>query len=152
MSLDGSWYNEHGSEMQISIAPDGTTLTGTYRTRVGLANGLYPLVGYCDPRPDAMSTALGFTVIWNNASGDANSVTSWCGQYQTIDGCETITALWLLTQETDPSDNWQSTMVGEDCFIRHPAPDRQGSRPAIRRSAPFPQPAMESPGRPGQNR
>ena len=144
MSLDGTWHNELGSQMQLSVAADGTTLSGTYRTPVGLASGRCPLVGYCDPRPDAASTALGFTVIWNNVSGDTNAVTTWCGQYQIIDGCETITAFWLMTQETDPTMNWKSTLVGEDCFVRQQPSAHQVTRRKAPGSAPFPRSSVRS--------
>jgi hypothetical protein len=45
-------------------------------------------------------------------------VTGWSGQYQIIDGQETIVAMWLLTIQQRPADDWKSTLVGRDTFTR----------------------------------
>jgi hypothetical protein len=113
MGLDGQWYNELGSQMTLQI--DGAQITGIYTTNVG-ATGTYTLVGALDLTPTPASQTFGFVVAWQQA----NSVTTWSGQYQLINGQETLTMLWLLTSETAPPNNWRATTVGEDLFTRTP--------------------------------
>ena len=127
MSLSGTWYNELGSEMHVE--QDGSSVSGTYRTGVGHAPGEYALVGLTDAKPLPRSQALAFVVVWSNGSRGA-SATSWSGQYQTIDGEETITATWLLTLETVPNADWSSTIVGVDVFTRRKPPEETIARRA----------------------
>lgn len=95
MSISGTWYNELGSTMDIQA--NGSVVTGTYQTAVGDAQGLYDLYGATDTESNETSQAIGFVVAWVNQYGTANSVTGWSGQWQIIDGEETITTMWLLT-------------------------------------------------------
>lgn len=118
MPLEGIWYNELGSKMVLSV--NGTSITGTYQTKVGDAFGLYPLVGGTDTAPIPSGQAVGLVVTWaNEQHGSSHSVTSWSGQYQVLDSEEMITAFWLLTIEADPDQDWKSTLVGKDLFTRH---------------------------------
>ena len=117
MSLEGKWYNELGSEMILKVS--GSELTGTYQTKVGDASGTYNLFGCTDNSPISTNRAVAWVVAWvNQESGSSHSVTSWSGQYQIIDEEEAITASWLLTKETEPNADWQSTLVGKDIFTR----------------------------------
>jgi len=116
MRLDGVWYNELGSTVTIQIA--GNQITGTYQTAVGDATGQYPIVGSFDSNPAPSGPSVGWVVAWANQSGSSNSVTTWCGQLQSINGSEVLTAMWLLTGETAPNSDWQSTIVGKDVFTR----------------------------------
>ena len=62
--------------------------------------------------------AVGWTVSWENEYGNAHSVTTWSGQFQfdrKINDFIILTT-WLLTQETDPANDWASTQVGTDVF------------------------------------
>ncbi|HEU0015154.1 MAG TPA: avidin/streptavidin family protein [Longimicrobium sp.] len=111
MPVDGIWYNELGSVM--TLTSDGTSLSGTYVTPVGEANGTYTLTGSVNTDTDP---ALGWVVLWNNNSGDSNSVTTWCGQYYSEQ--EVIIAMWLLRSEMSEGQNWAATQVGEDIFTR----------------------------------
>lgn len=115
--LAGTWYNELGSMMVLTVSPDGA-LTGTYQSAVGDAESTYPLRGGYDIAPDAgTGTALGWTVAWHNSFRNAHSTTSWTGQY--VGGTdEHILTQWLLTSGTTPADQWQSTLAGHDEFTR----------------------------------
>ena len=115
MDLNGTWYNELGSSMTLTV--NGNSVTGTYQTAVGEVSKTYDLVGRTDTHNDA-SQAVGFVVAWQNSYGSSDSVTAWCGQYQIIDGVDTIFTTWLLTQETDPNHDWASTLVNKDIFTR----------------------------------
>ncbi|GAA3632930.1 avidin/streptavidin family protein [Flavivirga jejuensis] len=117
MDLNGTWYNELGSSM--TLVTNGNSLTGTYQTAVGDASGIYDLVGRTDTDNDA-SQAVGFVVVWQNGYGSSDSVTAWSGQYQIINGVDTIVTTWLLTQETNPDDDWSSTIINKDIFTKTP--------------------------------
>jgi Avidin family len=122
--LQGTWYNELGSEMILQV--NGVVVTGTYQTAVGNAQGIYGLYGATDSEPAVPTNqAVGFVVVWENGYGSSNSVTAWSGQWQMYDGQEIITTMWLLTSETDPSQDWKSTLVGKDVFTRNPPPQNQ---------------------------
>jgi hypothetical protein len=115
MDLNGIWYNELGSRMELIV--QGKNITGTYHTAVGDASGIYDLVGQTDTDND-QSQAVGFVVVWQNQYGSSDSVTTWSGQYQTIEGEDTIVTTWLLTMETSPDHDWSSTLVNKDIFTR----------------------------------
>lgn len=123
MPLEGTWFNELGSTMTINgVTPAG--FSGTYQTAVsttGCAQGVFTLIGISDT--DADGTSVAFAVAWTNGSSQCHSVTAWSGQLQIINGEEQIIATWLLTMETDPSQDWASTLVGRDVFTRNPIPE-----------------------------
>jgi hypothetical protein len=118
MGVDGRWYNQIGSFMELIV--DGATLRGTYRPAVGNeSTGVFKLAGRIDTEPNPIGQALGFVISWKNTdSGNSHVVTTWSGQYQEIDGQEMITAFWLVTRETAPSNDWLSTYIGQDIFTR----------------------------------
>ena len=118
MRLDGAWYNALGSSMELTVK--GNCVSGTYITAVGEAQGRYPIVGAIDSEPQKESQALGLVVVWANEQGSSHSVTTWSGQFEVIDGQEILRTTWLLTRETAPNLDWQSTLVGTDIFTRHP--------------------------------
>ena len=118
MQLDGKWYNELGSLMDLTV--DGGLVTGTYHTGVGEATGRYPITGAVDTDPIGHNQAVGLVVVWQNDQGSAHSVTTWSGQLQVIKGQEVLKTTWLLTRETKPDLDWQSTLVGTDIFLRQP--------------------------------
>jgi hypothetical protein len=123
--LQGTWYNELGSEMFVDpLDPTSQTVTGTYTTAVsssGCAQGEFFLVGRSDVQVGGQT--FGWTVCWLNADTKCWSTTSWAGQYQEAGGNATITALWLLTMRVDPEDEWASTLIGQDLFTRYPPAD-----------------------------
>lgn len=116
VGIEGKWFNELGSLMTIELI-GRTVFSGEYQTRVGDADGIYALSG----QTDGDQQSLGWTVGWVNAErGDSKSTTSWSGQYQTVGGDETITAMWLLTSDTTTPDDWKSTLIGKDVYTRMP--------------------------------
>lgn len=122
----------------MNLQSSGSSLQGTYQTAVGNASGTYPLVGQIDTQPSG-SAALGCTVAWINQYGSSHSATAWSGQYQTIDGEDQIIAFWLLTSEqTDPNNDWEATLVGKDVFRREPPSDEEiaANRKRMARSNP----------------
>lgn len=116
MYPSGLWYNELGSQMQLNVS--GNSVWGWYYSAVGEAAYTYPLSGQINPTPYPYSQALGWTVAWTNAYQNANSVTTWSGQYQNIDGDEEIIAFWLLTSEVPEQQDWEATRIGKDVFTR----------------------------------
>lgn len=121
MALDGDWYNELKSKMVLTVK--GASVTGQYHTAVGNASGIYDLVGRIDDQAGS-SRAIAFVVSWQNSDGNSESATAWSGEVQ-VEGQEDerIITTWLLTMETDPQNNWKSTIVGQDVFTRTPPSD-----------------------------
>ena len=105
-----------GSTMELT--PDGKGgLSGKYNSAVGTAEDFYILTGRFDiSPPGGKGTSLGWVVNWRNSKLNANSTTTWSGQY--FSGPETILTQWLLTASTDTSSVWESTNVGHDEFTR----------------------------------
>lgn len=130
MPLGGTWYNELNSVMNLIVGDyvsnGGTPVTGVYQSQVGNAAGTYTLSGITDEGTGDATPNIGFSVSWvNPAFGNSNSVTSWSGQLQIINGEEVLTAFWLLTQETNPANNWSATRIGQDVFRRNPPTEEQ---------------------------
>lgn len=117
--LVGTWSNESGSTMTIdSVSPDGE-VRGSYKTAVSAVSAdkcniteSFPLVGRAD------LPSLGFVVSWKNNLSNCSSVTAWSGQVQTVGGQDQLVTTWLLTSQTVPKKNWQSTTVNKDIFKR----------------------------------
>jgi avidin family protein len=132
MGLEGTWYNELGSTLFIENVSGGM-LGGIYETAAsagGCATGTFTVVGATDT--DSGGQTVGFSVAWKNGQSSCNSTTSWAGQYQTLGGSEHFSALWLLAMATSESDDWASTLVGEDVFTRQ-APAEEHVTAALRR-------------------
>jgi hypothetical protein len=116
--LQGTWYNQLGSELTIEVDGQGT-IRGTYRPGTGaVAGNTYPVTGSFDPHPTGKATVVGFVVDWT----EVHCVTVWSGQYH--HGDRAIRATWLMATETDAADEWKSTFVGHDVF-------RQGRTVAV---------------------
>jgi Avidin family len=115
VAIDGDWYNELRSHMSLKCN-DGK-ISGYYETAVGSASGRYDLTGSYDTTVVADVT-FAFTVTWTNGQTNTPSTTAWCGQYQSSSGVESLITTWLLTSSTQPGDDWESTLVGEDTFTR----------------------------------
>lgn len=118
MNLEGTWHTELGSTLVIDRVRDGG-LSGTYATALsptGSARGRFEVVGRTDA--DSGGEAVAFSVCWRNDVTDRHSATAWVGQAQRIDGRERISAMWLLTVETSPEQDWYATHVGHDVFTR----------------------------------
>ena len=87
--------------------------SGNYQSLVGDATKWYILTG----RKDTDGNSIGWTVSWQNSNNNAHSVTTWSGQFQLQSfGDPIILTTWLLTSQTTPDDDWESTQVGFDHF------------------------------------
>jgi len=128
MCLDGRWYNELGSAMELEV--HGNMVSGTYHTAVGEAEGRYPITGATDMEALNQNQVVGLVVVWMNDKSNSHSVTTWSGQLQMIAGEEVLRTTWLLTHETDPEQDWKSTLVGSDVFTRHPPSEAEVERVA----------------------
>ena len=105
--------------MIISSVDSNTgVFTGQYYSTVGEAEKFYILVGRYDT--GSATPTLGWTVSYHNQYENAHSTCTWSGQYQCRSGTQTLSTTWLLTSQTEPSDNWKSTNVGFDVFTPSP--------------------------------
>jgi hypothetical protein len=120
MGAEGTWYNELNSTMILKIT--NGVLSGTYQSPKGDAPDPQSLTGKIDPSPSNGSQVLGWVVQWVNPAKPIHAVTVWSGQYQEVNGEEIITTEWLLTDATDPDDDWEATLVGHDTFKRTAPP------------------------------
>jgi hypothetical protein len=140
MGIEGIWYNELGSRMELTV--ENATITGVYVSAVGAAESEYELVGRIDTAPSSGGQAVGWTVVWTNAAhGSSHSATSWSGQYQESDGQEEIYSFWLLVTEEQPQNDWAATRVGQDTFRRVKPTEAEIARARRRRGLSRPRPA-----------
>jgi Avidin family len=126
INLEGTWFNEFGSTMEItSVNPDTGMFVGIYKSHTG-ATGVYHLTGITDVKPDPKvnSQTVAFAISWRNieSSGDddgSNWVSAFSGQVQIVDGNQLkMTTTYLFQKDTNPSDNWGSTIVDKATFTR----------------------------------
>lgn len=125
INLEGTWINEFGSTMEIaSVDPKTGTFAGIYQSHTG-ATGVYNLTGITDikPDPNVNSQTVAFAISWRNieSSGDedgSNWVSAFSGQVQIVDGRQQMTTTYLFQKNTNPSDNWGSTIVDKATFTR----------------------------------
>ncbi len=117
--LSGTWYSERGSRMELVVKRDGV-IEGAYLRPAGKSQGSFPLLGMTDPADYEGNRCLAFTVLWNNQQVNQHSISVWAGQYRQVKGEEILDMTWLLTEETQPDQDWTSTRVGSDVFHREP--------------------------------
>jgi len=125
-TIGGTWYNQHGSELNIAIDEEGL-IRGGFRTAVGFSSGEQSLVtGFATG--DLLSFVAEFT--------HHGCLTAWVGHYLVQDGLELLETLWHMVGMAPDSpagkDVWRSTWSGADMFHRGP-PDRatsEGSMPS----------------------
>ena len=140
MTTGSKWYNELGSVMTIDhIDVENGDFCGTYCSAVGQAEKEYPLSG----RLDTEGFSLGWVVTWKNQYMNAFSTTSWSGQYQVdpVTRETVIVTTWLLTAQSTPQDDWNSTNVGFDEFLSHPCALERTERVKQRRQTSHPKSA-----------
>jgi hypothetical protein len=112
----GTWHNQHGSEIQITVDPDGR-VHGTMAVSDGTARAQsFPLAGFA--RGDLIAFCVDF--------GRHGSVTSWTGHLVDPDGPEArIESLWhmatLVPHPQRRDERWKSVWTGADDFRRGPA-------------------------------
>lgn len=120
--LTGLWINEFGSQMMIYQVDQSTGfLVGEYSSHTG-ATGTYLLTGITDnnPAPNVNSQTIVFNVSWRNIDGPNDNTQYWVsgfsGQYQLIDNEPIIVTTYLLVENTDPSNDWGSTIIDKSTF------------------------------------
>ena len=92
---------------------DSGFFNGIHHNYHGLMTGTFHVSGYKDPDGNTMSWSLG----WQTNQLDSCAVISWSGQTQYLaNGDPVILTTWLVTQQTDPEHNWNSTLIGTDQF------------------------------------
>jgi hypothetical protein len=126
ITLSGTWYNQHGSELRIQVDPEGK-INGSFRSGVGFpeAGEEFPVTGF------AQGDLFGFTVSF----GKYDSVTSWTGHSGVEDGEEVLSSLWhmsvgLLPGTASEGQLWKGVWAGADVFRRERREARRGSRVA----------------------
>lgn len=110
--MNGRWYNQHGSELDVIVEEDGR-IRGTFRSGVGFprAEEAFEVVGF------AAGELVSFVVSFSRY----DSITSWTGHFGERDGTETIYALWHMTVGLPPGHEqqlWQGIWSGADTFVR----------------------------------
>ena len=151
MGIDGVWWNELNSKMTIKMDPaDSRAISGEYQTAVGDATSrTYPLMGRCDDSGAAVKNkTIGWVVAFDPPDPPppgkppyAPSLTSWSGQWHEVTDTtgkvvEFIATTWILTRQSDPPDDWDSTMVNKDYFFRtKPTPDQLAKAKVYGRAA-----------------
>jgi hypothetical protein len=113
VDLNGRWKNGLGSEMTLSVAPNGA-VTGTYRTGVGLPSPSeeFPLTGYVER--DLLAFVVNF--------GRYGSLAGWVGQHTVAGGKERIETLWHLARDVPEAEEttalWAGILAGANLFER----------------------------------
>ena len=110
------WYNQLGSKLTLSsVDEDKGSFIGKYYSAVGNAENEYDLSG----RYDTDGRTLGWVVSYKNSCHNAHSTCAWCGQIEFAEDTmekPIILTTWLLTRQTTPDKDWDSTEVGFDNF------------------------------------
>jgi hypothetical protein len=114
MAIDGNWVSALGSLLQITSS--GTSITGTYQVIPGNTATIYPLVGSI-VAPGGSTEAVGWTILWTNASGDSNTLSSYAGMFAPGNP-DRIFMTWLRRTEVAEANNWAATQIGADVFNR----------------------------------
>lgn len=127
-SIEGTWYNELGSQMEIFHNQNGT-LTGQYWTAVERNDGWLrrnatTLSGTAQ-FGNAANSVFSFNVLYN----DGGSSCSWTGQCYMCDGVEVLETSWLLHARVDECGRlWAATYIGKNTFTRHEQPPVESGR------------------------
>lgn len=113
VNFNGSWVNELGSKMKLSVAADGK-VTGKYKTAVGSPTEKeeFDLVGF------ATGDLISFTVDF----GKYGSLTGWVGQHTENANGAVIKTMWLLARNVKDNDEkddlWGAVLTGSNDFTR----------------------------------
>lgn len=117
-SLQGTWYNQLGSQLILVHLSDGT-LEGEYRTSVeveiGDAGTSHSIV--VGSAPYLAGASFGFSVVWNGGQ----STTVWTGQCVVcLGGHEKLLTTWLLhSMSSNCHEKWKANRIGRDIFTRY---------------------------------
>nr|6HDV_A Chain A, Afifavidin [Afifella pfennigii]6HDV_B Chain B, Afifavidin [Afifella pfennigii]6HDV_C Chain C, Afifavidin [Afifella pfennigii]6HDV_D Chain D, Afifavidin [Afifella pfennigii] len=108
-AVSSSWVNQDGSTMTLVFGA-GNSVSGFYVNNApgfGCQGTPYPLVGL------TWGNFIGFTVAWDNATANCNSVTSWTGFAEAAGSDVTIVTDWNLAYQGSSSGEIQQ---GSDTF------------------------------------
>ncbi|XP_028409391.1 uncharacterized protein LOC114531992 isoform X2 [Dendronephthya gigantea] len=129
------WYNELGSVMTVTSWDQVKgSFKGKYFSAVGEAEKEYDLVGRFDTDGDT----LGWAVSYQNKYRNAHSTCTWSGHMNEDFEKPVILTTWLLTRQTPPEDDWESTRVGFDTFTQDPPDEETIARAKLRRQCSHP--------------
>jgi hypothetical protein len=107
---EGTWANDHGSQLVIrSIGPDGS-ISGTYANNSPNyeCRGItFPIVGWLD------GDMISYTTKWKSGASDCKSITSWTGYFR--DG--RLAVEWVLVYH-DAAEGRPRVRAGQDSY-RH---------------------------------
>lgn len=103
MNLSGTWINQQGSTMEITVADN--KITGFYLTKKGSPNPTdkFELTGYTN------GELLCFMVNFLNKNQNHHSLTAWVGRYVKEDTTEKIYTVWHLAKKYTDSHNKEKT-------------------------------------------
>lgn len=121
----GTWYNQHGSSMELSVSKTGG-VSGKFRSGIGLSqrDETFDVTGFC--RGEVIAFIVSFAKY--------ETLTTWTGHFVVEGGTPGIQAIWNMAVATPPrhgGDVWKGTWTGADTFRREPAP-----RPEVARRIP----------------
>lgn len=111
-ALNGKWYNQHGSELDLNVDSDGR-LHGRFRSGVGFPQA--------DEQFDVVGFAAGELVSFVVSFSRYDSITSWTGHFGERESTQTVYALWHMTVGLPPGHEqqlWQGIWSGADTFVR----------------------------------
>jgi avidin family protein len=119
MSLTGVWLNELNSIMVLNDPGDGT-LIGKYRSLVGRdpnTRGLAGRTGLAEQGKQLLGFAVCFQIANPSQGYGHYSLCTWSGWKADYNAKPKIKTHWLLTLSIlDPTQEWGSTLIGEDEF------------------------------------
>lgn len=125
-TISGRWFNQQGSEMELSVDADGK-IRGQFRSGVGSPQHgeAFQLTGFVR---DAL---VGFVVDFR----PYDSITCWAGHVTDGGAGPAIHTLWNMTVGLPPGRQgalWQGVWSGADTFQRAPnaTTARGGARPS----------------------
>jgi len=129
--LDGEWFNDYGSRMELSVAHG--LVSGTYFSMEGDDIGRFRVTGLVDEHPGGDGLTVGLIVSWrdldstskaissdspNQEAASSHWMTSLIGQLHAIDGHEILSTTFLLTKNTSAENRWEDTVVNTMVFRR----------------------------------
>ena len=123
----GTWYNQHGSSMELSISETGA-VSGKFRSGVGLSHR--------DEQFDVTGFVAGEVISFVVDFSKYETLTTWTGHFVSEDGGPQIQAMWHMAVATPPRhgrDLWKGTWAGGGT-----APNPVAEVPAKRSVSPGP--------------
>jgi len=110
----GTWYNQHGSSMELSVSEAGE-VSGKFRSGVGLSHR--------DESFEMTGFSAGDVIAFIADFSKYETLSTWTGHFVTDAGAPEIQANWHMAVATPPRhgrDLWKGTWTGADVFRREP--------------------------------